>query len=412
MNRINFKFRNIFMIPTALIKELKVWSLLLLSLSMLLTQSCVSEDELDLPTEVDTTGISESVAIVSVLRAIEHGSLREEGCVQFLYPLKLQFNNNLSITVSDFIGLSEVAINSTIDQHINAIQFPFIATKGGVIKNIENEQEFINLLDECEILTLRDEFDPFFTQCFDLIYPITMLDIDSNQVVIDSQSAYFSFELEQGFDKQPKFSYPIELLDYASNTNISVETPFELFEIFDTCEKCPQLFFRIDTVQVNRFLFVADFEQINDIAYDWYINDDKIETDGGAAQGDNRLIETFASGEYEICIKTSLPEGDCFSGTEYCQIISVDACPFVSYVTEEINSNTFEFIANFEAKDLIDFTWAIYSNDVLIFSELEDSGGDNKLQYQFSAGTYEVCLEAEIEECPQVLRFCTEVLIE
>lgn len=396
----------------ALIRRLKVWSLLLLSLAMLSIQSCVSEDELDLPPDdTDESELTESVAIVSTLRAIENGTLREDGCFQILFPLKLQFNNSITITVTDFDGLQELAVNAIAGQHIDEIEFPFIVTKNDIVKNIENEQDFIDLLDDCGLLTLRDEFDPFFTQCFDLVYPLTMLDTDSNEVVIASQDEYFDFELQQGFDKQPNFIYPIELFDYAEETNITVESPFQLFEVIDNCSKCPELFFRIDTVTVNRFVFMADFERIADITYDWYINSEKVESDGGV-NGDNRLIETFPSGEYEICIKTSLPNSDCFSGTEYCQFITVDACPFVSFITEEINNNTFEFIANFETKNLIDYTWAIYKNDDLIFSELEDAQGDNKLIYQFDAGTYEVCLEAEVDECPEVLRSCAEVTVQ
>lgn len=395
-----------------LIRTLKVWSMSSLLLALLTIQSCVSEDELDLPDKSDDIVFSESVAIVSTLRAIENGTLKEDGCFHFLFPLKLQLSNGITITVTDFVGMNEVAINGTSDQHINRIEFPFIVTKNDLIKNIDDEQEFIDLLDDCGLLTLRDEFDPFYTQCFDLVYPIKMLDTDSNEVVIEDQEDYFNFEIQQGFDKQPTFIYPIELFDYAQNKSILIETPFDLFQVFDTCMKCPELFFRIDTVSVNRFTFLADFDRINEIEYDWYINSQKVESDGGSNQADNRLTETFPSGTFEICMKTALPNGDCFSGTEYCQIISVDACPFVSYETETINSNTFKFIANFDTKNLLDYYWSIYKNDDLIYSELEDNSGDDFLLYQFDVGTYEVCIEAEVDQCPEVLRFCTEVIVD
>ncbi|WP_436516281.1 hypothetical protein [Ekhidna sp. To15] len=396
----------------AAIRRLKVWSTLLFILSLLAIQSCVSEDDLDLPDINDETELRESTAIVSTLRAIENGTLREDGCFQILFPLKLQFNNSITISITDFAGLNEAAVNATSDQHISAIEFPFIVTKNDLIKNIENEQDFTNLLDDCEILTLRDEFDPFYTQCFDLVYPVTMLDIDSNQVVIDNQSAYFDFEFQQGFDKQPTFEYPIEVFNYAEEETTLIKSSFDLFEVFDSCGECPELFFRIDTVSINRFVFQADFERISEIPYDWYINNEKVESDGGSDDADNRLTETFPSGQFEICIKSTLPNDDCFSGTEYCKMITVDACPFVSFETDTINSNTFKFIANFETKDLLDYYWAIYKNDDLIFSELEDSSGDDELLYQFDVGTYEVCLEAEVDQCPEVLRSCIELIVD
>ncbi len=397
----------------AIVKQGKLGSVLLMALLMLFTQSCVSEDEIDLPPDDDEIEtLSESIAIVSTLRAIESTTLEEDGCFQFLFPLQLEFNNNIQITISDFEGLKEVASNATISQHIDAVEFPFTVTKSNVIRNIDDEKDFIDLLDDCGILTLRDEFDPFFIQCFDLVYPVTMIDIDSNQVIINNQVEYFEFELAQGFDKQPKFVYPIALFDYAQQAEIPIETPFELFKAFDSCDKCPDLFFDIDTLKVNRFLFTADFDRISDISYGWYINDEKVEEDGGNTLGDNILTETFPSGTYEICIKTSLPEGDCFSGTEFCRVLTVDACPFVSFITEEINSNTFEFIANFDKKDLIDYSWNIFQNDELIFSEFEDRTGDDKLIYQFDQGEWEVCLQAEVDGCPELLSSCTVIVVE
>ena len=395
-----------------MIDRLKVWGTLLLGLSLLILQSCVSEDELDLPEEINTSDFSESVAIVSLMRGIENGTIREGGCFQMLYPLQLQFNNEISITVSDFEGLRELAVGNTASQHVNAIEFPFVVTKQDLVKNIENEQEFLDLLDDCEILTLRDEFDHFYTQCFDLVYPVTMINTDSNEVVITDQSSYFAFELQQGFDKQPSFKYPIEIFNYAADQNVPIENAYELLASFDSCVKCPRVFFTLDTISVNRFQFDAAFDRMSDISYGWYINDEKVEIDGGEVQGDNKLIETFPSGQFEICIKTSLPDGDCFTGTEYCQTITVDACPFVSYETEELNSNTYRFTANFETKDLLEYYWSIYKNDDLIFSELEDAAGDDSLLYQFEVGTYEVCLEAEIDECPEVLRYCTEIIVD
>lgn len=397
----------------AITKQPNIWGIYFLALLLLLTQSCVSEDELDLPPDEDETeALSESVAIISTLRAIKSNSLTKDGCIQFLFPLELEFNNEIQITISDFDGLNEVATNVTVGQHIDAIEFPFTVSKNDIIKNIQDEQDFVDLLDDCGILTLRDEFDPFFIQCFDLVYPVTMLDIDSNQVVIDNKDEYFAFERDQGFDKQPKFVYPIELFDYANESNISIETPFQLFEVFDTCDTCPELFFTIDTLKVNKFLFEASFDRIDNISYGWYIDDEKVEEDGGNNQGDNLLIETFPSGEYEICIRTALPDGDCFTGTEFCRTITVDACPFVSFLTEEINANTYEFIANFDKKDLIDYHWNIYQNDDLVFSEFEDSDGDDKLIYQFEQGEWEVCLQAEVDGCPELLSSCTVVVVE
>lgn len=398
---------------TASFKWSNLWSLLLLGFLMLF-QSCVSEDELKFPDDTDDKNFTESVAIVSTLRAVKKQLLTNTNSFQFVYPLELQFNNDLQITVSDFSGLESLAKTLTASQHINAIEFPFNILKEDVQFTIRDENDFIFLLDDKGIPTMRDEFDPFFTQCFDLVYPIKMYDVDSNEVTITSKDAYFDFERNQGFDKQPKFIYPIAILDYASEVNQTIETSFELFEAFDGCKRCPELFFRIDTLSTNRFLFVADFEEIDRVfSYGWYVNGDKVETDGIGVQGDNRFTESFPEGDFEICIRATLPEDDCFSGVEYCQTIVVDPCPSISYEKRLVADSTYEFIANFPAKDLMNYYWVISQNQNVSFTELEGPDGDNRLVYKFDfAGTYQVCIEAEPEGCTQALKFCTDVVIE
>ncbi len=382
---------------------------------LLTISSCVDEDILELPDEKEKTEFSNSTAIISLLRSIEQNQLTNESdCFLLSYPIQLGFNNELFVTVDDFFGLKEVAQNVIIDQHINAIAFPIVVSNSGVINSIETENEFIERLDECEILTLRDEFDKHYTQCFDFEYPIEMINISGDTTTIDSQEAYFDFELIQGFDRQPKFVYPLEVVDYAENNTVSVENDFELFKIFDSCKKCPRLFFTTEYLGGYRYLFEADFPEIDEpIIYGWYIDGFKVEEDGTGIQGDNILEREFEAGFHEICMKYQSSENDCTAGVEYCETIFVeDVCPFISYEATQINGNTYEFTANFEAKDDIEYTWAIYQNDELLFFETEIPGeGNNQLEFQFEVGDFLVCIEAEPTNCPQVLRFCEEFVI-
>ena len=392
----------------------KVTSLksILLCLITSVMLSCVSEDELNLPDDESTFELTHSVAIVSALRAVESESLIEDDCFQFQFPLQLGFNNDLTVSISDFSGLKEVSENAVSSQHINSVQFPITVIKNSITKTIENEGDFIELLEDCHQLTLRDEFDKVFTQCFDFVYPIQMLDLSNNEVTIESKTSYFEFEADQGFDKQPNFVYPITLFDYASENSINIENPFSLFETFDTCGQCPELSFEIDTLLPNRFSFIADFERKNEISYGWYINDEKVEEDGGAVQGDNKLTQTLAPGEYTICIRTSLPDEDCFSGAEFCkEIIVHDSCPLLSFETQARDNFTYEFIANFELKNDIEYWWSIYQNEEIIFSAPSSEIIDNKLVYEFSEGDYVVCLETETPDCPQGTNFCASISI-
>ncbi|MEQ6168603.1 hypothetical protein AAOE16_15515 [Ekhidna sp. MALMAid0563] len=401
-------------------KQLIFWIVLkslfqigLLSLILLLN-GCINDDELDFPVEPDTTQFSESTAIISLLRAVEKSNLTtNQSCFELFYPVEFRYNNDLTITVESFQGLSEVANNMNAGLHVNAVAFPILASKGDVIKTINNESDLLELLEECELVTLRDEFDKYFTQCFDFVYPIEMIALDSGTVPIDTLQDYFDFEAQQGFDKQPIFVYPLEVYSYSKNQIFPVTNDFELFEIFDMCKTCPSLFFTTDWAGDTRYVFEADFPEIDQLEqFAWYVDGIKIEEDGIGVNGDFILDRTFEPGTYEICMKAQSLAFDCFAGTQYCEILEVvDPCPSLSFIVEEITADTYEFTATFEKQDEIEYSWAIYQNQDLIFFEEEKAGGDDRLEYQFNPGDYVVCVEAEVHGCSTVTKVCEEIIV-
>lgn len=385
----------------------------LLSL-MLLLNGCINDDEIDFPAEPDTEQFTESTAIISLLRAVEKSTLNaDQSCFELFYPIELQFNNDLTITVESFQGLREVAINMNAGLHVDAVAFPILVSKGDIIKTIHHESDLIELLEVCEIVTLRDELDKYFTQCFDFVYPIEMISIDSTTIKIDTLQDYFDFEAQQGFDKQPVFVYPIEVHHYSKKQTFPVANDFELFEVFDMCQSCPDLFFTINWTGDTRYIFEADFPAIDQLElFGWYVDGIKIGEDGVGVNGDFRFDRVFDPGSYEICIKTQAPEFDCFAGIEFCQILEVvDPCPILSFSINEITADTFEFTATFERQDEIDYTWAIYQNQDLIFFEEEVAGGDDRLEYQFEPGNYLVCVEAEVNGCSTITKICEEIVV-
>lgn len=382
---------------------------------MLLLGGCINDDEIDFPAApADSTNFSQSTAIISLLRAVENNSLNEnQDCFTLFYPIQLQFNNGLSVTVESFPGLSEIANDVSSAIHADGVVFPILVSKDGIVKDINNELELIELLESCEISTLREEVDRYFTQCFDFVYPIEMIALDSNTVGINSLQDYFDFELLQGFDKQPVFVYPLEVYNYSKDQTLPINNDFELLEVTDMCDTCPQLSFSTDWAGDTRYVFTADFPEIDRLqTFDWYIDSIKVETDGIGVNGDFMLAETFEPGTYEICIKTRAPEFDCFAGTEYCEFLEVvDPCPTLSFSTDQVTADTYEFTATFERQDEIDYTWAIYQGQDLIFFEEELADGDDRLEFRFNPGDYVVCMEAEVHGCSTVTKVCEEVLV-
>ncbi len=169
---------------------------------------------------------------------------------------------------------------------------------------------------------------------------------------------------------------------------------------------CPDLLF--DFVQQPGSLsynFTADFVGIDDISYDWVIDNEVIESDGGA-NGDNMFTFDFTPGTHKACIKTETPS--CPNGIELCRDIIV--CPELSFTSMQQGvTSTYDFVANFPGKEDISYQWLINDN-----IQEEDGGavnGDNEFTFNFTPGDYEVCIVTEIEGCTDGVRFCMSINI-
>lgn len=98
------------------------------------------------------------------------GNIIFDFCFDFVYPLTLSYNNDTTVTVNNFDELIEVIISSTEELYIDGISFPFDVetyndeTDAIEIQTINNEEEFVALLDGCDF---DDNFDCECSEVFD-----------------------------------------------------------------------------------------------------------------------------------------------------------------------------------------------------------------------------------------------------
>ncbi|MGB0981057.1 MAG: hypothetical protein ACPGUH_03050 [Winogradskyella sp.] len=170
-------------------KNLKSAVLSMLMLLFLIT-SCTNNE----PFVEDEQQTEESSSITEALNELksnfdEYGNVTQTSnpagnvvfdfCFDFVYPLTISYNNGTTVTIADLDGLVDVMINSTDNLYVNGIAFPFNVetynenTNTIEIVTINNEEEFISLLDTCtfddlEICDCSDELDPV---CVEIIDP-------------------------------------------------------------------------------------------------------------------------------------------------------------------------------------------------------------------------------------------------
>ncbi len=182
----------------------------------------------------------------------------------------------------------------------------------------------------------------------------------------------------------------------------------------DENDPCPDLFFDSRPYErPNTYKFIADFKEIQEVTYEWFINGEYVEASSPDER--NYLIWDFNEpGKYEVCIKTETP--DCPSGTSYCKEIIVKesdlACPEVSFSKEMEPGTvgTYVFEANIERVDEVsEIAWFV--NGDLIENPADPQNGNRVLVYQFESGAYEVCLKVTTPDCPDGVKYCKEIRV-
>ncbi|MFD2916004.1 hypothetical protein [Psychroserpens luteus] len=84
------------------------------------------------------------------------GNIVFDFCFDFVYPLNLSYNNGTTVTIINLDDLVEVMIYSSDDLYINGIEFPFDVEVYNedqdaiVVATINNEEEFADLLEDCD----------------------------------------------------------------------------------------------------------------------------------------------------------------------------------------------------------------------------------------------------------------------
>jgi len=172
---------------------------------------------------------------------------------------------------------------------------------------------------------------------------------------------------------------------------------------------CPELFFEFEQEQGTfGYTFFANFEEINQINYEWFVDNEPIEQDGGA-EGDNSFFTTLSIGAHTVCIKTMIPS--CANELEFCEEIMVEEiCPDLSFTFEqEGNTSSYNFTANFPDIETTQYQWLINGE---VIEQDGGANGDNIFFFQFDPGTYNVCIFSETPTCPNGKEFCNEIVVQ
>lgn len=373
---------------------------LLVVLTLAFLSACV-EDNLDFPNE-NPEELSGSYMLISYLNSLSTPT-DDTDCFDFIYPLTIGYNNGITISIENKSGLLETAKSQRSSFHITGISFPFLVNYGNELLSIENESDLFALLETCDVPTFRDRFDETLSQCYTLTYPLSILDASGGEQTIQNEASFDTFLKASADTYQPLFIFPIRLVPYATDQEITINSLYDFFQVLNTCQGCPEISFAYDDITDFQYRFVAEIsDEVS--SFDWYINDQKIKT--GSPQ-DLVLEETFTPGFYNVCIKSTTDY--CNQGVLFCEEFDIESvCPELYFEPVQGETNTiYTFFAEFDGMNSLNsYSWHI-NGDVV---EVESSETrDNKLFWQFETGIHEVCLQNESPQCPEGAEYCQQI---
>jgi uncharacterized protein YcfL len=213
-------------------KKFKILVLLVAVLSIGI-YSCSDENPVN-----EQAVVFKSISLRSALNQIKKDNnitgrttLNEPICFAFVYPLTLSYNNGIQVVVASYEGLLDLLESENANLYLEGINFPFQVSQNGEVSTINNEDEFYELIDSCDFNNVGE--DMYLFDCYDIVYPFSVILNNNQTVVINSQEELFNI-VSSSTIYIFEFVYPISLTENGQVTEVTSD--YELFTLLATCD--------------------------------------------------------------------------------------------------------------------------------------------------------------------------------
>ena len=175
-------------------------------------------------------------------RSAARDSISNSFCFEFVYPVTLTYSNNTEITIASFTGLIDVLTSETPNLYLSGIVFPFqvienTSQNGTNTITINNEAEFLTLIQNCNFNTLND--DLLQPLCFDFVFPIgfSTNNATANTFVVNNLQElhnYLGLQSTNPSGYLQQMVFPISVI--SNNQTVVVNNLYELYQMINSCD--------------------------------------------------------------------------------------------------------------------------------------------------------------------------------
>lgn len=160
-------------------------------------------------------------------------TIPEDLCFSPVFPIELNYSDGDRLTVNSMQGLKEAIYSENSSHYILSISYPF-----GVVNStsdeeliVSDENQFLDLLSACEYIRTVDNLFAS-ANCFDFVYPLSVIDKDGDLITIPSQS---SLEALLGSmnenDYWVDFVYPFQIT--YGDSNVTINNNWDFYNYLD-----------------------------------------------------------------------------------------------------------------------------------------------------------------------------------
>ncbi len=150
-------------------------------------------------------------------------------CFEFNFPLSVTTVDGNTVVVNDEFELF------TVEGAVGFVYPISVTTEtatGVTVVTINSDQEFDDLYNECYDI---DDCDDCFENCFEIVYPLTLVDETGNLTTVNDDDAFIAYLNGLANDAFFTITFPMNI-EYEDGTPATINSEDELIAAFDACD--------------------------------------------------------------------------------------------------------------------------------------------------------------------------------